>query len=355
MDVQRPPGTPGPARAELTRMFAEAAQGAEVVSAQLARNATVLQALGERLRARPPRAVVTFGRGSSDHAATFARYLIETRTGVFTASASPSVSSVYDARLAMDDVLCLAISQSGRSPDLLAAVESAKAAGALVVALVNDAASPLAGRADVLVPLCAGPELSVAATKSYIAALSAAAQLVAAWTGDAELAAALASLPTLLDAAWCEPWRAAQARLVGARDLYVLGRGLGFGIAQEAALKFKETCGLHAEAFSAAELSHGPMALVGAGFPVLAFAQDDETLSGVEAAAAACAAKGAEVIKAGGGDQAGVCRLATQHAHPVAELIGFVQSFYRMACELAVGRGYDPDRPPHLSKVTETR
>src|SRR5215467_8121028 len=105
MDVQRPPGA-GPARAEHTRMFAEASQGADVVAAQLDRNAAVLRALGERLRARPPRAVVTFGRGSSDHAATFARYLIETRTGVMTASASPSVSSVYDARLAMDEVLC---------------------------------------------------------------------------------------------------------------------------------------------------------------------------------------------------------------------------------------------------------
>jgi glucosamine--fructose-6-phosphate aminotransferase (isomerizing) len=356
MDVQRPPGNRGSLQAEDTRMFAEAAQGVDVVAAQLDRNNDVLRALGGRLRKRPPRAVVTLGRGSSDHAATFARYLIETRTGVITASASPSVSSVYDARLAMDEVLCLAISQSGRSPDLLAAVDAAKAAGATVAALVNDDASPLASRADVLVPLCAGPELSVAATKSYIAALSAAAQLVAWWTEDDALQSALAGLPALLDAAWSEPWRAAQARLVGARSLYVLGRGLGFGIAQEAALKFKETCGLHAEAFSAAELSHGPMALVGAGFPVLAFAQDDETRAGVEAAVAACAAKGAEVMQAGGGEQPGVCRLATRPAtHPVAELIGFVQSFYRMACELAVGRGFDPDRPPHLSKVTETR
>jgi glucosamine--fructose-6-phosphate aminotransferase (isomerizing) len=336
-------------------MFAEAAQAADVVAAQLERNAPVLRRLAERLRAQPPRAVVTLGRGSSDHAATFARYLIEIRAGVLTASASPSVSSVYDAQLGMDGVLCLAISQSGRSPDLLAAVDAARTAGALVVALVNDEASPLAERADTVVPLLAGPELSVAATKSYIAALSAAAQLVGWWTADADLLAALDGLPALLRAAWAQPWRAAQDRLADAQNLFVLGRGLGFGVAQEAALKFKETCGLHAEAFSAAEVSHGPMALVGAGFPVLAFAQDDETLAGVEAAVAACAANGAHVLKAGGADQPGVARLQTQAGHPVAELIGFVQSFYRMACELAVRRGFDPDRPPHLSKVTETR
>jgi glucosamine--fructose-6-phosphate aminotransferase (isomerizing) len=336
-------------------MFAEAAEAADVVAAQLDRNAGVQQGLAQRLRDRPPRAVVTLARGSSDHAATFARYLVETRAGVLTASASPSVSSVYDAQLGMEGVLCLAISQSGRSPDLLAAVEAAKASGALVVALVNDETAPLADRADLVVPLLAGPELSVAATKSYIAALSAAAQLVGRWTEDAGLLAALQGLPDLLRAAWAEPWRDALEPLAGAQNLFVLGRGLGFGVAQEAALKFKETCGLHAEAFSAAEVSHGPMALVGRGFPVLAFAQDDETRAGVEVAAALCAAHGAHVLKAGGEDQPDVVRLPTAPAHPVAEVIGFVQSFYRMACELAVRRGFDPDRPPHLSKVTETR
>jgi glucosamine--fructose-6-phosphate aminotransferase (isomerizing) len=273
---------------------------------------------------------------------------------VVTSSASPSVSSVYEAAPGMAGMLCLVISQSGRSPDLLAAAQAASAGGALVVALVNDEASPLARLADVTIPLCAGPELSVAATKSYIAALAAAAQLVACWLEDAPLLTALEGLPDLLASAWKRPWAGAPARLAAVRGLYVLGRGVGFGVAQEAALKFKETCGLHAEAFSTAEVRHGPMALVGPGLPILAFVQDDETRPGVEAVIAACVAQGAEVMKVGGGDQPGVVRFPSPKAHPVLEPIVFVQGFYRMASELAVVRGFDPDRPPHLLKVTET-
>jgi glucosamine--fructose-6-phosphate aminotransferase (isomerizing) len=340
--------------AEATRMFREAAEASAVVRAQLTRNRPIMKALGARLRADPPRAVVTFGRGSSDHATTYARYLIETRLGVMTSSASPSVSSVYDAAPGMEGMLCLVISQSGRSPDLLAAAQAAAQAGALVVALINDETSPLAAQADLTIPLCAGPELSVAATKSYIAALAASVQLVACWLEDKALLDALEDLPDLLTEAWSQAWRPAQARLIGARSLFVLGRGVGFGVAQEAALKFKETCGLHAEAFSSAEVRHGPMALVGPGFPILAFAQNDETRPGVEDAVAACVGQGSEVMMVGGGDQPGVCRLAAPSAHPALEPIAFVQSFYRMACELAVARGFDPDHPPHLSKVTET-
>ena len=240
-----------------------------------------------------PRAVVTVGRGSSDHAATFAQYLIETRLGVMTASAAPSVSSLYNATPDMAGVVCLAISQSGKSPDLLTAVEGAKAAGAFVIALVNDETSPLAALADETAPLGAGPELSVAATKSYIAALSAIVQLVACWTEDEVLLAALADLPGLLEQAWALDWSAATAALRDARNLYVIGRGVGFGVAQEAALKFKETCGLHAEAFSAAEVRHGPMALVGRGFPVLALAQNDQSRAGVDELVAEFVSRGA--------------------------------------------------------------
>ena len=240
--------------------------------------------MGARPRARPPRAVITLGRGSSDHAATFARYLIETRLNVMTASAPPSVSSILrrPSLACGGHAACLVISQVSPAAalDILAAADGAKRAGALVVALVNDAASPLAELADVTVPLLAGPELSVAATKSYIGALSAIVQLAAAWRGDALLAGQLSRLPALLERAWALDWSAALAPLAAAQSLYVLGRGIGFGIAEEAALKLKETCGLHAEAFSAAEVIHGPMALVGPGFPVLAFAQGDETREG---------------------------------------------------------------------------
>jgi glucosamine--fructose-6-phosphate aminotransferase (isomerizing) len=335
-------------------MFAEAGEAPQAVRAQLAANRQALEGLVRRLRSAPPRAVVTLGRGSSDNAATFARYLIETRLGIMTASAAPSISSVYDAAPDMDHMLVLAISQSGKSPDLIAAAQSAAAAGALVVAMVNDERSPLAELAQVVLPLKAGPELSVAATKSFIAALAAAAQLVGAWSDDSELLGALETLPDLLARAWALDWTAALEPLQPARSLYVLGRGIGYGVAQEAALKLKETCGLHAEAFSTAEVRHGPMALVGPGFPVLAFVQDDETRPGVEAVAAACAEKGAAVMQAGGAAASGVSALPSLAAHPALEPIAQVLSFYRLANRLALERGFDPDRPPNLRKITET-
>jgi glucosamine--fructose-6-phosphate aminotransferase (isomerizing) len=332
-------------------MFAEAAEAPAAVARMLAANHEAIQALAEALRRDPPPAVVTCARGSSDHAATYAKYLIETGIGVPTSSAALSVSSLYDATPRLEGALFLAISQSGRSPDLRAAVEAARRGGARTVALVNDETSPLAGLADLTLPLKAGPETSVAATKSYITALAGVAQLVAAWTPDAPLARALDTLPTVLTQAWTLDWSPAVAALKDATNLYVLGRGPGFAVAQEAALKFKETCGLHAEAFSAAEVLHGPMALVGEGFPVLVFAQADASQASVLDLAASLTARGAQVLLAGG---PGSNALPTPATHPALEPIVRIQGFYRMANALAVARGLDPDSPPHLRKVTET-
>jgi glucosamine--fructose-6-phosphate aminotransferase (isomerizing) len=132
-----------------------------------------------------------------------------------------------------------------------------------------------------------------------------------------------------------------------------VARGFGLGVAQEAALKLKETCGLHAEAFSSAEVKHGPMALVRAGFPVLMFTQSDDTRAGIEELAAEFAARGAHVLLAGA-NAAGAITLPSLQAHPVIEPLLAIQSFYRAANALALARGLDPDRPPHLHKVTET-
>jgi glucosamine--fructose-6-phosphate aminotransferase (isomerizing) len=339
-----------------TRMFREAQEAAGCVRRQLQANAPRMSALGAKLRAMAPRAVVTLGRGSSDHAATFAQYLIETRLGVMTSSAAPSVSSLYNATPDMTGVVVLAISQSGKSPDLLGAIEGAKAAGAFVIAFVNDETSPAAALADEVAPLGAGPELSVAATKSYICSLSAIVQLVAFWTEDQALSAALSGLPAQLEAAWALDWTPALEVLVPATNLYVIGRGVGFGVALEAALKFKETCGLHAEAFSSAEVRHGPMALVGEGFPVLAFSQNDQSRAGVDELVTEFVSRGAKVMAAFEGGEApeGALLLPALDAHPVIEPILSIQSFYRMVNALALARGFDPDHPPHLNKVTET-
>jgi len=336
-----------------TLMFAEAAGAGAAVAAQLAANRAAVAAIAARLRAAPPRTIMTCARGSSDHAATFAKYLIETRLGIPTASAAPSVASLYGAPAHAEAMLCLAISQSGRSPDLLASVAAAKAGGAATLALVNAVESPLAAIADHLLPLHAGPELSVAATKSFIATLAALAALAAAWAEDDELAGALAAAPALLADAWAADWTPLVARLKEARGLYVIGRGLGLGVAQEAALKLKETCGLHAEAFSAAELRHGPMALVGPDFPLLVFRQSDETGDSVDALVREVAGHGADVFVAGEAP-AGAVALPSARHHPAVEPMLQVQSFYRAAVTLSAARGMDPDRPPHLAKVTET-
>jgi glucosamine--fructose-6-phosphate aminotransferase (isomerizing) len=223
----------------------------------------------------------------------------------------------------------------------------------MIVALVNVETSPLAQAADFTVPLCAGSEQSVAATKSYIASLAAIIHLVAHWGQDEELLDALVKAPAQLERAWKHDWQPALAHLEPARDLYVVGRGLGLGVAQEAALKLKETCGLHAEALSAAELRHGPMALVQVGFPVLIFAQNDETHGGVESLAKELAARGAQILLAGAKAPEALI-LGTETAHPAIQPMLIIQSFYRMVNALAVARGFDPDRPPHLRKVTET-
>jgi glutamine---fructose-6-phosphate transaminase (isomerizing) len=336
-----------------TRMYQEAAQAAQSVRDQLFANAQEMERLGERLRLLAPRAIVTCARGSSDHAATFAKYLIETRLGVLTSSAAPSVSSVYDSRPDLTNTACIAISQSGASPDLLAAVGKARESGALIIALVNVKDSPLAQRADHVVPLCAGVEKSVAATKSFIASLSAIIHLVSCWAEDRELSEALRKAPKHLERAWNLDWSPVVERLKSATDLFVVGRGMGLGVAQEASLKLKETCSLHAEAVSAAELRHGPMALVRAGFPVLVFSQNDETRAGVEVLAAELTARRADVMIAGSRCR-GALHLPSEPAHPVIEPMLIAQTFYRMANALSLARGLDPDRPPNLSKVTET-
>ncbi|WCE05391.1 SIS domain-containing protein [Pseudoxanthomonas sp. JBR18] len=333
-----------------TLMYNEAASTAEVVAAQFARNHDTVVALAESLRQSPPPFVATCARGSSDHAATFGKYLIETQVGVMTASASPSIGSVYGSPLKLSGALFIAISQSGKSPDLLRNAEAARVAGARVVALVNVEDSPLAQLADVVLPLCAGPETSVAATKSYLASLAALLQLVAHWSQDEKLLAALDALPGALRQAWDADWSGLSEGLVGAHNLFVLGRGLGLGAAQEAALKFKETCGLHAEAYSSAEVKHGPMALVGPGFPVLCFAQPDGTEAGMLALAEEFRGRGAQVwVASGQGDLPLVAA-----PHPACAPLLTIQSFYKAINALALARGHNPDVPPHLNKVTET-
>ena len=341
-------------KAESTLLHREAAEAAETVARQLERNNADLRKLAASLRDKPPPFVATCARGSSDHAATYAKYVIETQTGCVTASASPSIESIYSIPLRLRDALYLVISQSGASPDLLRSAEAARNAGARVVALVNAENSPLAALAETVIPLQAGAEKSVAATKSFIGSLSAVLNLFAHWRQDAALLAALHELPEQLHQAFELDWSPLVNGLRDMHDLFVLGRGYGLGAAQEAALKLKETCALHAEAFSSAEVRHGPMELVGPRLPVLLFAQQDDALAGVMATARDFHQRGAEVWTAAPGASGRDALPIVPTGQPMFAPILAIQSFYRAVNALAIARGRDPDHPPHLAKITET-
>ncbi len=337
-----------------TRMEEELRQTPDAVRRQASGLADPLAQLVARLKDKPPLIAVTCARGSSAHAATFGKYLIERYFGIPVAAAAPSIASVYGQHLRLKDQLFLAISQSGRSDDLVAQAKSARASGALTAALVNDADSPLASSCEIVLPMDAGEELSVAATKTFVASLTALLRLTSAWANDAALDAAIGRLPERLDAATDLTWDAPAGVLAASKSLATIGRGPTLSIAREAALKLKETCHLHAEAFSGAEFMHGPVALVSQSFPVLLFMTGDATAAGLRRLAADLRRKGTALFVAepGASDPARLPALPPDH--PDADAVCLIQSFYAMIVPLARRLGTDVDRPRNLEKVTRT-
>lgn len=314
-----------------------------------------LKELTARLIRMKPAIVVTCARGSSAHAATFAKHLIERYLGIPVVAAAPVIFTAYRRDLHLKDQFFLAISQSGRSDDLIEAARSARGAGALTAALVNDTASPLAAACDIVLPIAAGPERAVAATKSFIASLAALLRLVSRWDQDEPLQAAIERLPKRLAEAAQLDWGRAIPALAAAGSLVAIGRGPTLAIAREAALKLKELADLHAEAFSGAEFLHGPVALVEARYPLLMFVAPDETAAGLRELAAGLRSRGANLFCADPAAQTAENLSALAPDNPEADALCLIQSFYKMAARLALARGLDPDRPRHLQKVTRTR
>jgi glucosamine--fructose-6-phosphate aminotransferase (isomerizing) len=325
------------------------------VAARLGERATgPLSQLGVKLRSLSPHYALAAGRGSSDAAALLAKYLFEVRLGVPTVSAAPSVRSIYGRQLRLEKALVLAISQSGRSPDLVEFCRSATGPDVLRVGLINDAASPLAGAVDVVVPMEAGPEASVAATKSCIAAMTLVLGLAAHWRDDPDMIAAFGRSSDVMADALKQDWSAGEAFLKDDGPIYVIGRGPGLAVAAEAALKLKETCALHAEAVSAAEIRHGPFALAGPDLRVIVFAQRDEAFEGLVKVAADLRQRGCAVLVISSGAANAEARVSPD-AEPTLELLAMLLRFYLLANAAAVARGRSPDRPPLLTKITETR
>jgi glucosamine--fructose-6-phosphate aminotransferase (isomerizing) len=336
-------------------MLQETREAPARVAEVLRADAGAYRALADYLAVRPPAFAATVARGSSDHAATYAASLLGIACGLVTASIPPSLITRYGAELDLGRALVLAISQSGASPDIVATLRAATTAGARTVAIVNAPGSPLAAAAGHVLPQHAAAEHSVAATKSFICSLVCVARLIALWCRDEALSLALERLPERLEAALACDWSAAVPVLAPASSLYVVGRGLGFGIVHEWALKLKETCGLHAEALSAAEVHHGPRAVIDRDFPILALALEDPAGQDAAAFAAELAANGHTVAVASTAPIAAGHHLPLPAPlHPLLDPIVAVQAFYPLAAALAHTRGLDPDRPRGLSKVTAT-
>jgi len=335
-------------------MLQEALSSGDCIAHALTQDADRYAALGEQLRATQLHSAVTVARGSSDHASGYLAYLIMSRMGRLVTSLPMSLITLYKSPIIARDTLAIAISQSGQSPDVVEPMRYFRAGGAVTVALVNDATSPLADAAEWTMPLHAGKEHSVAATKSFIASLVAGARLVAHWQDDPELQDGIAALPDALRAARDADWSAAIEVLAPARNIMVVGRGISFPLALESSLKFKETSALQAEAFSGAEIKHGPMALIEEGYPLLIYATRGPTQASLVALADEMRGRGARVLLAAPADIASRDLTLPTAAIPDLDPIVAVQAFYTMAAKLSAARGMNADQPRHLSKVTKT-
>lgn len=335
------------------RMAAEAREAPEILRRQADLLVRPVQELIARLRHTPPRVVVTCARGSSARAALFGKGLIERHLGIPVADASPSVVTVYGQRLRLHGQLFLTISQSGRSDDLVESALAAKHSGALTVAIVNDTESPLASASDFVLPIEAGAEFSIAATKTFIASVGALMRLVAHWSGDAALTAAIENLPSRLLTAAELDW--SLGALSRKQSLAVLGRGPTLAIADEASLKLKEVCDIHAEGYSGSEFQHGPIALVSRDYPVLVLMPNDAASNELSNLVRDLCHKSRQVFVTG----EAICNAkplpALPPEHPATDALCLIQTFYGFAARLADRLGLDAAQPRHLQKITRTR
>ena len=335
-------------------MLLETRAAPAAVERLFVRSGVAIDALAQLLIESRARAAVTVARGSSDHAASHLSYLLMSHIGMLVTSLPPSVITLHHAPICGDGLAALSFSQSGQSPDLVETMVALAARGAVTAAFVNDINSPLAAAVHHAIDLEAGAEQSVAATKSFIAQLAAGLRLYAVWANDCDLRAALPSLPDTLAVAAESDWSRALDTLHEADRLFVIGRGASLAIAAEMALKFKEVCGIQAEAFSAAEVKHGPMALIEAGYTVLVLAPRGPGQEELIALAGDLRGRGARVLLATAGSHAQAELPIVSATHDALDTVAIVQSFYPMVEALSRARGYDPDRPPHLNKVTKT-
>ena len=337
-----------------SKMRTEALEAAVVIQKQIKNNKELLQEISKELNSLDPYSIVSIARGSSDHACQYLNYLAMAKLGLLPTSLSLSILTLYQTELNVKRSVGVAISQSGQSPDVVNPLKYFTENSLGSLALVNDESSPLAKIAKWTIPLHAGAEKSVAATKSFIASLSASAHLVASWKNDKTILDGLDHLPEdLIKAQQCD-WTSAIETLKSSKRIMVVGRGYGLPLALEVALKFKETCTIQAEAFSAAEIKHGPQALIENGYPLIIFATRGPALQTMLDLSEDMKSRGAKVILAAPSFVKEKDLLIHSTHCEELDIISAAQSFYLMIEELSRSLGLNPDEPRHLSKVTKT-
>ncbi len=337
-----------------TRMRAEVQEIPVAAERLLTHGGDAIRRAADAVRARNPHFMVSVARGSSDHAATYLKYASELLLGTPMASIGPSIASIYGRKLKLDGSVCLSVSQSGKSPDIVEMARKAREGGALSIAMTNHPDSPLAQVADHTLNLHAGPEISVAATKTFVNSAIAGIWFLAECAQDDALRDAILDLPSKLEKAVRLDWPEARAALGGRNSIFCLGRGPAYAISNEAALKFKETCQIHAESYSSAEVLHGPVSIVDRGFPVIGLAAKDEAETALAGVADNIAAKGATVFATSSTLSKASQLEAVRTGHALTDPISLIASFYSMVERVAHSRGINPDAPRHLKKVTET-
>jgi glutamine---fructose-6-phosphate transaminase (isomerizing) len=335
----------------VSRLRDEIAEQPAVLARLLDAQAPVIDALAGGLRDQPPRFALIAARGSSDNVARYAQHVLGHLCRIPVALATPSLHTLYGTPPRLEGALVLGISQSGASPDVTAVVRDAAEQGQQTVAITNDRDSPMARAAAHVIELGTGEERSVAATKTYTASLGAIAALAAAIAGAPHLREELLAAPEAVAAQLEQPVGAAAELAAGWERCAVVGRGANYGTAFEAALKIKELTGIAAEPYSPPDLLHGPIAVLGPGHPVLAFAPAGPAAAGIAEVADEARRRGAPVIVAAP-DRA--ARLPLVPMPEWLSPLGAVVPAQLLAAELAERRGVEVDRPFGLSKVTRT-
>jgi glutamine---fructose-6-phosphate transaminase (isomerizing) len=343
----------------VSRFREEIGEQPEIASRMLADGRAAIDAIGTRIRAAKPRGFLIAARGSSDHAALYAKYLFGRRNRTLVALAAPSLFTHYSSPPRLEGQCVIGISQSGSSPDVIAVIEEAGRQGALTLALTNEADSKLAAAAELVLPLGAGQERSVPASKTYTASLLALALLSQAIDPEPDFDAALARVPLALSRALgseVELDRLAPA-LLGPRAI-VLGRGFNLATAEEVALKLTETSYVLARAWSVADFEHGPIAVVDEGFPVLFVGGGGPVAADLDGVAKRLGGYGCRVIgifdgEAGDFDTQSVVAIDSGLPEALTPLtLGVLGQL--LAHRVALARGIDPDKPRALNKVTRT-